>query len=84
MLASVRSVQVSGQRLDLDSGLACEPNELRQRFLVVGPVHREDRVALEERLHRLAQRLDRFWQPAGHGEQVRGVAVALGEVLRAH
>ena len=84
MLVAVRAVQIAGQRLDLDPGLACEPDELRQWFLVVGPVHREDRVAGEERLHRLAQGLDGGRQAIRDGQEVGAVRVALGQVLRAH
>ena len=48
-----------------------EPDELRERLLVVGPVHREERVVVEERLHRLAQGLDGlFASRSGHGEQI--------------
>jgi hypothetical protein len=51
---------------------------------VVGPVHREHRVVAEERTHRVGERLDRAREAVRHGEEVRGVAVPVGQILGAN
>ncbi len=59
-------------------------DELRERLLVIGAVHREHRVVAEERPHRLDQRVDGAAEVVGRQQEVRGVAVAGREVLRAN
>ena len=59
-------------------------DELRERRLVVGAVHREHRVVAEERPHRLDQRVDRVAELVRRDQEVGGVAVAGRKVLGAH
>ena len=59
-------------------------DELRERRLVVGAVHREHRVVAEEGPHRLDQRIDRVAELVRRDQRVRGVAVAGRKVLGTH
>ena len=59
-------------------------DELRERRLVVGAVHREHRVVAEERPHRLDQRVDGVTELVRRDQEVGGVAVAGREVLGTH
>ena len=69
---------------DVARETADDLDELGERLLVVGAVHRQHRVVAEPRPRPLDEAVGRRVEAVGDGEQVGRVAIATRQILRAH